>query len=862
MSAHVAIAEVESQEGTVSARPTRLRAEHADPHDIVGSATPRLSWIVVDAPDGWTFDRYQIDSEKESATVSTEASTWVEWPLEPLVSGESRRIRIRLGDAAGAWGPWSDALDVEAGLLQSTDWVARFISPRVIGGLGESAPRLWRRFVIERTPRRARLFISAHGIYEAEINGSTVGPDVLAPGWTAYSSRLRYQRYDVTAQIRAGENEISAVLGNGWYRGQLVWPGNRAVYGDRLALVAQLVVEYDNGATEIIATDDTWLAIPSQVRADDLYDGEWRDLTGPVALDVRESSPVDVINADLGRLVVRRGPAPAVTEEVRPARLLRSPSGKTIIDFGQNLVGWVRIDARGGERGQVVTVRHAETLEGGELAIRPLRSAKATATYTLSGRAREELRPSLTFFGFRYAQIDGLPGVRIEDVRALVVGSAMERTGWFETSDERLNRLHSNIVWSMRGNFLDLPTDCPQRDERLGWTGDIQVFAPTASFLYDVSGFLSGWLEDLAAEQHADGGVPYVVPDVLRDAHATAAGWGDAATVVPMSLWTAYADDQMLERQYCSMRAWVDKVRRTAGPTLLWTQGPQFGDWLDPTAPADDPSGVQADPAVVATAYFARSAALLANAARELDRVEDALFYERLAGEIRSAFRRAFVSGEGIVRSDCQTVYALALCWDLIEDSGVRSAAGRRLSTLVQEAECRVATGFLGTPLILDALCVAGREDLAFGMLLQRGVPSWLYAVDQGATTVWERWDALLPDGTVNPGEMTSFNHYAYGAVADWMHRSIGGIAPTGPGWREFRVAPKMSSHLTRASVGFRSPHGMIESSWRREGSRVTLEVTVPYGTRASVLVPGASSAITAGPGRHRFIGHQRAVVG
>jgi len=741
---------------------------------------------------------------------------------------------------------------VEAGLLEEVDWVGSFISASDIGELGGVAPQLFRTFQLAETPVSAKLYISAQGLHDARVNGVPASDEVLAPGWTSYPSRLRYQRYEVGHLLSPGSNQIAVMLGNGWFRGQLVWPGNRAVYGEHLALILQLEISFADGSGLTIATDETWSASPSRIQFDDIYDGEWSDLRVPVVPPAQPlgAGPVHIAPPFDGRLVARRGPAVRVTEKIDAVRILDSPSGKTIVDFGQNLVGWVEVSVPQGRSGEEVMIRHAEVLDGGELAIRPLRTAKATARYTLDD-GPQTLRPTFTFFGFRYAEISGIDGLDRSNIRALVIGSDLTRTGWLETNNPALDQLHANVVWSMRGNFLDLPTDCPQRDERLGWTGDIQVFAPTASYLFDVSGLLAGWLEDLAAEQHDDGAVPYVVPDALKSEHAAAAGWGDAATVVPMALDLTFADREMLNRQYPSMRAWVGKVRSLAGPDLLWSGGPQFGDWLDPTAPPDDPVRAQADPDVVATACFVRSTRLLAAAAVRLGFDDDAREFGQLADDIAAAFEGAYVAADGRVRSDCQTVYAMALCWNLISNEERRRAAGERLAQLVEQADLAVSTGFLGTPLILDALCEAGRSDLAVGMLTRRQVPSWLYAVDMGATTIWERWDSMLPDGSINPGEMTSFNHYAYGAVADWMHRRLGGITPTSPGWKSFEVAPITTSVLDGARAVFDSPYGRIESRWQRVDGAIEIDVIVPYGTVAAVRLADSRDSTHVDSGHH-----------
>jgi alpha-L-rhamnosidase len=495
-------------------------------------------------------------------------------------------------------------------------------------------------------------------------------------------------------------------------------------------------------------------------------------------------------------------------------------------------------------------------LEHGELGTRPLRIAKATDRYTLRGGGVETWEPRFTFHGFRYAEVDGWPGeLRLDDIRAVVCHSDMQRTGWFECSDPLLNQLHENVVWSMRGNFLDVPTDCPQRDERLGWTGDIQVFAPTACFLFDTAGFLQSWLHDLAAEQAAAAGVvPFVVPNILPGTPIPAAAWGDAAAVVPWVLYQRFGDVGILEQQYASMRAWVDLLAGIAGERRLWDRGFQFGDWLDPTAPPDKPADARTSPQIVATAYFARSAELVAQAAGVLGRAEDETQYRALAAEVRAAFAREYVSPAGRLLSDAATAYALALEFALLPDAAQRQHAAERLVGLVRESGYHISTGFVGTPLICDALCQAGNERAAFRLLLQRESPSWLYPVTMGATTIWERWDSMLPDGTINPGEMTSFNHYALGAVADWMHRTIGGLAPAAPGYRRLAVRPVPGGGLTSARARHRTPYGIAECAWEIADGQIAVSVVVPPNTTASVTLPGGDGRpIEVGAGAHRW---------
>jgi alpha-L-rhamnosidase len=839
------------------AAPTAVRFEHRTDEGPVlgiGTPTPRLSWIVPAADAAFVQEAYEVELTRAGGTpevvqVTSPEQVLVPWPAAPLTSRESVRVRVRVS-GAGMRSDWSDPATVEAGLLRTEDWTARFVSPRGLSGLGAPAPVLRAELGVAGGVARARLYATAHGLYAARLNGRPVDDQVLTPGWTSYAHRLRYQTFDVTDLVREGGNELEVLLGNGWYRGRLGWDGRRGLYGDRLALLAQLEVTTSDGTVHVLGTDSSWTAHESGVLLDDLYDGQRTDLRPSTG---GRNDAVEVVDADLARLVAPDGPPVRVTGTLPAVAVFRSPSGATLVDFGQNLVGWVRLQVRDHSPGHEVVIRHAEVLEHGELGVRPLRTAKATDSYLPAGRPLEVLEPSLTFHGFRYAEIRGLAEVRAEDVEAVVVGSDLRRTGWFTSSDPQLDRFHENVIWGMRGNFVDVPTDCPQRDERLGWTGDIQVFAPTASFLFDSAGFLTSWLADLAAEQPADGSVPFVVPDVLGTPGPAAAAWGDAATLVPWVLYQRTGDVGLLARQLPSMRAWVDHIEGLAGADRLWTGGFQFGDWLDPTAPPDAPFKAKADPDVVATAHLARSAEVVGLAAAAVGDADVAEKYARLAGEVREAFAHEYVTPGGRVVSDCPTVYALALQWALLPTEHQRHRAGNRLADLVRSSGFRISTGFVGTPLIMDALTSSGHLDTAYRLMLQTGCPSWLYAVTMGATTVWERWDSMLPSGSINPGEMTSFNHYALGAVADWLHRVVAGLAAAAPGYRELLVRPAPTRNLTAASARHRTPYGDTEVSWERSEGRFWMRVVVPVGATATVHVPGLSEPVRVGHGTHTW---------
>jgi alpha-L-rhamnosidase len=838
------------------ARPLPVRFEHrTDDGPIlgIGEELPRLSWVIPSADPDFRQRAYEIEltlgSSVESFVVESDEQVLVPWPGTRLQSRERMEVRVRVRD--DSWSPWSDPGSVEAGLLHAEDWSARFISPATRGRIGMPAPIVQGRIEIPDDVASARLYVTALGLHAITINGTRASGDVLAPGWTSYSNRLRYHVYDVTALLGKGTNVVEGLLGNGWYRGRLGSAGRRALYGDRLALLAQLEVTTVDGLVHTLATDETWTARDSGVLADDIYDGQSTDLrlTG----DEVTRDPVEIIDRDLARLVAPDGPPVRVTETIPAQKVWAAPSGEILVDFGQNVVGWVRLKVRGLDVGQTITIRHAEVLEHDELGVRPLRTAQATDTFKLAGSGDEVLEPGLTFHGFRYAGISGCGPLNVHDIEAVVVGSNLRRTGWFSCSSELVNQLHENIVWGMRGNFLDVPTDCPQRDERLGWTGDIEVFAPTATFLFDCAGFLVSWLKDLAADQCSNGAVPYVIPDIFRDEKPTAAAWGDAATVVPWVIYQRTGDSEVLRRQFPSMKAWVDCITDLAGPDRIWSGALQFGDWLDPTAPPDYPFAAKVDPHLVATAYLIRSAEIVSDAAGILGDAATEERYRALASEVRAAFEAEYLTANGRMVSDAPTAYSLALCWALLPHELQRANAGARLADLIRVSGFRVSTGFVGTPLIADALTKAGYVDVAHRLLMQTGVPSWLYAVCMGATTVWERWDSMLPDGSINPGEMTSFNHYALGAVADWLYRSVAGLEASAPGYREIRVQPRLGGRLTSANAHHVTPYGEAAVSWSLDGGEFRLMVTVPVGATATVHLPDGSASVRVGHGSHSW---------
>jgi alpha-L-rhamnosidase len=834
---------------------TALRAEYTRDGALgIGVASPRLSWITETTRAGWMQAAYELEIDGDAfGRVDSDQSVFVAWPGAPLRSRATHRARVRVWGTDDSQSPWSEPLAIEAGLLAPDDWTARWIT--AASDLEPGRPQYFRRgFVLEpragATVERARLYVTSAGINQCFLNGEAVGDTLLAPGWSAYDERLRYETHDVTALLRVGENGFGAVVADGWWRGYLSWEMQRNVYGEQLGFFAQLEIEYADGYVATMVTDSSWRSSYGPILRADLYNGEAFDARlgvddwSQAGFDDSSWNAVEEFSPAVGRLVARAGPPVRRTQELPVRDVISTPAGRTVLDFGQNLVGRLRFTVEG-PAGTLVTLKHAEVLEDGELGTRPLRNAEATDRYTLRGGGPETWEPAFTFHGFRYAEVDGWPAAAVDPraFTAVVVHSDLERTGTFACSNELLERLHENVVWGMRGNFVDVPTDCPQRDERLGWTGDLQVFAPTATFLFDVAGFLADWLADLRAEQLDDGAVPLVVPaprigGMLGTGFAAAA-WGDVATFLPWTLYERYGDIELLARQFDSMRAWVDFVRAKAGERRLWPTEFQLGDWLDPDAPPHEPWRAKTDSVLVASAYFARSAQIVADAAATLERHEVAREYADLASAVRRAFRDEYVTPSGLISSDSITAYSLAIAFDLYEDPTQRARGAARIAELAASRAYRISTGFVGTPLVLPALTAVDDTTTAYRLLTETACPSWLYPVTMGATTIWERWDSILPDGSINPGEMTSFNHYALGSVADWLHRTIGGIAPAAPGYRALRFAPIPGRGVTGASSSLRTPYGRATCAWTLVGNDVTLEIAVPPNTSATVVRPG-----------------------
>jgi alpha-L-rhamnosidase len=760
------------------------------------------------------------------------------------------------------------------GLLKPNDWRARWIEAAANEDTKTSQPSPVLRgvFRLNAAVRSARAYVTSLGLYELEINGRRVGDELLTPGWTSYRKRLQYQTYDVTSHLRAGENVVGATLGDGWYRGYLAWKDKRNVYGEHLALLCQIRVEHADGSVEVVGTDGAWKGATGPIRMSDIYMGESYDarLERPgwsaPGYDDRDWAPVRVVEPEKRALIAPAGPPVRRIEEIRPVAILKTPAGETVVDMGQNMVGHLRLRLRG-PAGTTVTLRHAEVLDkAGNFYTANLRAAKQQVTYVLKGGTDEVYEPHFSFQGFRYVAVAGWPGeLPLDGVTGVVVHSDMPVTGQFRTSSPMLDQLQHNIRWSQKGNFVDVPTDCPQRDERLGWTGDAQAFSRTAAFNMDVAGFFSKWLGDLAADQNPEGSVPFVVPDVLSDAERFAggsAGWADAATIIPWNLYLSYGDTRILERQYPSMKAWVEYMRRQAGEGQLWNKGFHFGDWLAFATTASDYPGATTGKDLIATAFFAHSTDLVERTAAVLGKTADAAEYAALFPKIKEAFRKEFVTASGRVGENTQTAYALALQFDLLPEE-LRAEAARRLAADVR-TRGHLTTGFVGTPYLCHVLERFGYLDLAYQLLNRDTYPSWLYPVKQGATTIWERWDGLKPDGSFQDPGMNSFNHYVYGAIGEWMYAVVAGLQldPAEPGYRHVLAQPRPGGGLTSAEARLETLYGTAASGWSLSGGRLTVLASVPPNTHGTVRLPGATldgvteggSPVTTAPGVTRAV--------
>ncbi len=793
----------------------------------------------------------------DSGRVETDQSVHVEYAGLALASGQRVYWKVAVWDDAGhqaestpAW--W------EMGLLNGADWSAQWIGAPFVGGprTTSPAPHLRKEFALAKPVVTARLYATALGLYESYLNGARVGDDVLTPGWTDYTKHVQYQVYDVTAMLQPGANALGAILGDGWAVGHVAWSG-RQRYVDRPRLLAQLILTYLDGSIETIATDDTWKVGVGPILESDMPMGESYDARrelpgwGAPGYDDTHWWPAEVF-ADTGAArVATNGPRVLRHEELQPVEVREIPdfvNPRWVFDLGQNMVGWVQLRVSG-LAGATVTLRYAEALNpDGTLYTASLRNARNTDHYTLRGDGEEAWEPRFTFHGFRYVELSGFPGrPTLGTITGIVIHSDTPMTGTFACSDPLTNQLQHNIIWSQKGNFVDIPTDCPQRDERLGWTGDAQVFIRTAAFNMDVAGFFTKWTRDLEDAQSAEGAYPAVAPNPsVWPRNDGGPAWADAGVICPWTIYLCYGDTRLLEARYESMRRFIRFLDETNHDGLRcyaeYTGWRGFGDWL--ALDGSDGREGATSKELIGTAFFAYSARLLAQIAQVLGKHEDAARYHVLTDEVRDAFRKRFVAPDGKIVGGTQTSYVLALHFDLLP-AELRSVAAAELARDIERRGNHLSTGFVGTPYINWALSEAGFLDTAYALLKQTSWPSWLYSVTQGATTIWERWDGWTHDrGFQDPG-MNSFNHYAYGAIGAWLYAVIGGIDldPERPGYKHIVMRPRPGGDLTNALVELRSVYGLIRSAWTLENGTFDWRIMIPANTTATVYVPVTDGA-------------------
>lgn len=703
----------------------------------------------------------------------------------------------------------------------------------------------------------ARLYVCGLGLYEVHINGEKVGDSYLTPYFTDYRYWKQYQTYEVQGMLKPGENQIDVFLGNGWYKGRLGYTNKgqlKEYYGRQFRLLADLYVKERDGKSYVIGTDESWMALKSPIIVSGIYDGEMYDARMEAALTkVPERQKQYAILADVpkGELCPMIGVHVRKHEVLKVKEIITTSIGETVLDFGQEITGWVAFwaDAPAGKK---ITLQYGEVLQDGKFYRDNLRSAQAEYCYVSNGK-KQFTRPHFTFYGFRYVKVTGMKvdASNVDMFEAWALYSDMEETGFPQTSNDKVNQLISNTKWSQKDNFLDIPTDCPQRDERLGWTGDAQIFSCAASYHMQTPAFFRKYMKDMRIEQKEKGGaVPYVVPDILTLARqmnaepefdmskdewgeAGASVWGDAATILPWNLYLHYGNQEWLKEQYDNMKQWIDFVihmdKTYCGGKNLWTCGFHFGDWLYLDSEGDSREG-GTDKYFVASMFYMQSAVLVAKAANITGHKEDVAYYQNIAANVRESIRKTYVSAPGHLTIRTQTAYVLGIWFHLFEEEEMQ-AAGETLCQLLRDNQGHLATGFVGTAYLCHALSETGHLEEAYDLLLNEEYPGWLYEVNLGATTIWERWNSLLPDGTISSTGMNSLNHYAYGVIVEWIYRYVCGLSHTedGPGGKKMCFAPKPSRKLDWAYVSYHSAAGDYEAGWKWKGEKIEIQLRVPF---------------------------------
>lgn len=824
-----------------------LRCEYLVDPEGIDEKFPRFSWELVSKERGTVQTAYQILVASDpahlkknrgaiwnSGMVKGDQTNQVLFNGRPLQSFRKYFWKVRVWTGSGTEpSEWSPIACWSMGILKQKEWKGTWIGYSVANL--HDAPFFRNEIRITKKIRRAVLYATARGLYEAHINGEKVARDIFTPGWTDYSKRIYYNAYDVTGQLKKGRNVIGAVIGEGWFKGPITWENRQNIYGKQTMFLANLRVEFSDGTSRTFSTDKTWKTSTGPILRSTFLWGEVYDrrmaLAGWDQPGYSDASWQEVKTFSIGNVPLQAYPNEPVrrTEILKARKVWQAPKGSWVFDFGQNFAGRVKIRVRE-KAGTVLQLRFGEMVRKDKtLYVENLRTAWSTDTYICSGNGVEEWEPRFTFHGFQYAEITGIskkPGLSM--LTGVVTGSDTPRSGKFSCSNPLINRLYENTVWTQRANFLEVPTDCPQRDERLGWTGDAQAYIRTAAANMDIAAFFKKWMRDLEDTQKESGAVTNVAPScVLRDADADA-GWGDALVICPWVLYQVYGDRRILSNHFPAMKKWVEYLKKTSNG-LVRGSTHTFGDWLSINADTPKP--------LVQTAFFAHAADLTSRTARVIGKKADAKKYQALYKRIAAAFTRTFAKKNGRIEGDTQTGYILALHFDLLPEA-LRPNAVKHLVADIRKKKNHLSTGFLGTPYLLHVLERFGHADLAYTLLTNTTYPSWLYPVTNGATTIWERWNGWTREHGFGDTNMNSFSHYAYGAVGEWLFKRVAGIDLATPGFRSIEIRPLPGGKITRAQAEYKSISGMVRSEWKLSKSKFILDVTIPANTHAQIHVP------------------------
>lgn len=815
---------------------------------------PRFSWKIESKERGTMQISYHVVVREETLCGKDPAAVaWdsgiVESAQSVLVVYEGKELKAETAysvsvEVVDNHGNTANAkMMFETGIFDNMNFSAKMIT-HDFPEKETSCPVFEKVFEVEKEVAKARLYVTAHGVYEISLNGVRAGDYRMAPGWTSYHHRLQYQVYDVT-QMLSENNRIEIAVGNGWYKGILGFDCKPNRYGDRIVAFAELHIAYADGTMDIVCTDESWKVRTSEIRYSEIYMGETIDTDEPEIL----TSKAVIQRFDKSVLTAQENEPVRITERIPAKELIVTPKGEKVIDFGQNLTGLAEVRIKG-KKGQKIIIRHAETLDkDNNFYPNTLRQAKSVDTYICNGKEQVFL-PHFTFHGFRYICVEGMEHISLDQFTACVMHSDMEKTGNFTCSNEKINQLQSNISWSLRDNFLDIPTDCPQRDERLGWTGDAQIFSWTAAYNRNAALFFSKWMRDMAAESSLELGVPHVVPDIIGQYSASA--WSDAAVIIPWVVYQTYGDERILEENWECMHEWVDYITNHCGENGLWQSGFQYGDWLalDKEESADRTGAT--DKYMIANAYYIYAVDIVRRAADILGKEKDTEKYRTLYEHTLEMFRQEYYTSTGRIVSETQTGAILSLYFNLAREKD-RKRILDALVTNIENHRDHLATGFVGTPYICHVLSENGAHEKAGALMMKEDYPSWLYAVNKGATTIWERWNSILPDGSFEESGMNSLNHYAYGSIGDWLYRKTAGISQLKPGYRKFKIEPMLMKGMETVCGEFESVYGKIVSGISCKNGKIKVHIQVPANTTAVLVLPEREEAEEIGSGIYDF---------